>query len=518
MHVFRTLLFAIAVAAQPAADPAGVAAKVDGVFARYNHTDTPGCTVGVAQGGRTVLEKAYGMADLEHGIALATDSILEAGSVSKQFTAAAVLLLAEEGKLTLDDPVRKYIPELPDYGTSLTIRQMLNHTSGLRDWGAVAEIGGWPRTTRAYTHAHVLEILSRQKSLNYAPGAEYSYSNSGYNLAAILVSRVAGMPFAEFTREKIFEPMGMRSTSWRDDHQRIVRKRAVGYADQGRPVKTLMPFEFVHGNGGLLTTTADLLRWNENFTRRVVGGPGFVEAQLRRARLTGGREIHYAAGLMVESFRGEQEISHSGSTAGYRAWLARYPKHGLSVALLCNAASANPVALGHAVAGIFLPAGQGTESGEAMVEDASFAGRYRSRRNNTTRLVEAGAGGLKRVPGRTFERVGGGVVMRVTDSSGERVYDRVAAWRPGKAELEAMAGEYRSEEAEVTLKVFVEGQRLVAVRRPGTRLALTPRYEFGFETEELGSVRFLRNGSGEVTGMSLGSERVWDLRLERTTK
>ena len=161
-------------------------AQVDKVFARYAST-TPGCAVGVALDGRPMLQKAYGMADLEHNVPLAPDSIIEAGSVSKQFTAAAVLLLAREGKLSLDDPARKYLPELPDYGTPLTIRHMLTHTSGLRDWGSLYGIAGWPRTSRAYTHAHVLDILSRQKALNFTPGTDRSYSNSGYNLAAIIV-------------------------------------------------------------------------------------------------------------------------------------------------------------------------------------------------------------------------------------------------------------------------------------------------------------------------------------------
>src|SRR5262245_51352922 len=175
-------------AARQAASPV---AKVDATFAGWTKT-SPGCAVGVSQQGKIVLEKGYGMADLEHDVPIKADTIFEAGSVSKQFTAAAILLLARDGKLSLDNPARKYIPELPDYGTPLTIRHMLTHTSGLRDWGNVAAISGWPRTTRVHTHAHVLDIVSRQKSLNFPPGTRWSYSNTGYNLAAIIVSRVSG--------------------------------------------------------------------------------------------------------------------------------------------------------------------------------------------------------------------------------------------------------------------------------------------------------------------------------------
>ncbi len=256
------------------ADPS-IAAKVDQVFARWTD-QTPGCGVGVSIKGRSVLERAYGMADLEHAVKNAPDTIFEAGSVSKQFTAAAVLLLAREGMLSLDDPVRKHIPELPDYGVPLTIRHMLTHTSGLRDWGNVAGIAGWPRTTRVHTHAHVLDIVSRQRSLNFPPGTRYSYSNTGYNLAAIIVSRVSGESFAEFSQKRIFEPLGMTRTSWRDDYTRIVRGRAIAYSDGRDGFRLNMPFENVHGNGGLLTTVGDLLRWTANFAQPKVGDEGVV--------------------------------------------------------------------------------------------------------------------------------------------------------------------------------------------------------------------------------------------------
>src|SRR5687768_16691282 len=218
-HAFLTAVLASAAAASfafsQAATQAPPLAAVDAVFARWN-ASTPGCAVGVGVKGTSVLERAYGMADLERDVKNAPDTIFEAGSVSKQFTAAAVLLLARDGKLSIDDPVRKYVPELPDYGVPLTIRHMLTHTSGLRDLGSIAGIGGWPRTQRVHTHAHVLEIVSRQKALNFAPGTEWSYSSTGYNLAAIIVSRVNGQSCADFSREGIFKQLGMARVSWRD--------------------------------------------------------------------------------------------------------------------------------------------------------------------------------------------------------------------------------------------------------------------------------------------------------------
>ena len=183
------------------------------IFAGLNNS-TPGCAVGLAVRGTTVWRAAYGMADLERGVANTPETIFEAGSVAKQFTAMAILLLARDQRLSLDDPVRKHVPELPDYGAPLTIRHMLTHTSGLRDWGSVAAIGGWPRTTREYTHAEVLDIAARQKSLNFPPGTQWSYSNTGFNLAAIIVDRVSGMSFAEFSQRRIFAPVKLARVSF----------------------------------------------------------------------------------------------------------------------------------------------------------------------------------------------------------------------------------------------------------------------------------------------------------------
>src|SRR5215472_13015117 len=230
-------LLAAAATAQSLAPPPGAVEKVNKIFAQFARIDGPGCAVGVGQEGQQVLVASYGMADLEHSVSLTPASVFEPGSVTKQFTAAAVLLLAQDGKLSLDDPARKYFPELPDHANTITIRHLLNHTSGLRDWGEVAAVGGWPRGTRANSNANVLDITIRQKALNYPPGAEWSYTNTGYNLLAMLVGRVSGKSLAEFTRERIFLPLGMTSTEWRDDYQRIVHNRAMAYAQSGGIVR-----------------------------------------------------------------------------------------------------------------------------------------------------------------------------------------------------------------------------------------------------------------------------------------
>jgi CubicO group peptidase (beta-lactamase class C family) len=536
------ILLGQAVWAQKVSAPSSAAGDVDRIFAGYHHSDSPGCAVGATIDGATVLSAAYGMADLEHNVPLTPQSVFEAGSVSKQFTAGAVLLLVQQGKLSLDDPIRKYIPEVPAYEQPITIRNLINHTSGLRDWGSVEAIAGWPRTTRVYTHANVLEIVSRQRALNYPPGADYSYSNTGFNLAAMLVAKVSGKPFPQFTREAIFDPLDMSSTQWRDDFQRIVPNRSIAYSKDHGTLKMLMPFEDVYGNGGLLTTVGDLLRWNRNFTDAKVGGRSFVEAQHQQGRLNDGRTIAYAAGLMVLSWRGIREVSHSGSTAGYRAWLGRYPDLGLSVAVLCNVDSADATALGHQVADVYLDTALPKKPAPAFAHlDAaaleSKAGLYRSLRDHGALAIEVKGGGLQVAhrpivmmpvssnvfvsredgPRVEFESGPSGKVTRLrmyTELDEGDYYEKVEPAKPSDADMRMMTGDYSNDEAEVTLQVSLDHGALVIHRHPDTNIPLTPTYRDGFSSS-LGSIRFIRDAQGRVVEMSIGEGRVWDLRLSR---
>lgn len=512
--------------------------KVDAIFARWTAT-TPGCTVGVATGGKTVLTKAYGMADLERNVPNKADSIFEAGSVSKQFTAAAVMLLARDGKLSIDDPVRKYIPELPDYKTPLTIRHMLNHTSGLRDWGNVAAIEGWPRGSRVHTHAHVLEIAGRQKALNFAPGTRWSYSNSGYNLAAILVARVSGMSFAEFTRKRIFEPLGMTRTSWRDDHTRVVKDRAIAYSPAPGGFggfRTDMAFENVHGNGGLLTTVGDLLMWNENFEKHVVGDAAFAAEQQQPGRFNDKRAHGYAMGLFLETYKGLSEVSHGGATAGYRAFLARYPAQKVSVAVLCNAGNANPAQHAHSVADLYLaghlkpPSPPVSTHTLTAKEIEAVEGLYRNKTTGVPGRIVREKDGVRveRGPllaaqsgtrmstanGQSWEFDGRGTV-KVTDEYGTvDVWERVPPAKPTVAQLRQLAGKYASPEAEAAVTIAVEGESLVLKRRPDRTGKLTPIYADAFSGPG-GLMIFRRDKAGRVTSFSIVQDRVWDLRFTR---
>ena len=465
-RAFLVVTLLAAPAAAPAQQPADLTGPVDAVFARWSSDQSAGCAAAVSREGRPVLARAYGMADLEHGVPNTPSTIFEAGSVSKQFTAAAIILLALDGRLELDDDVRRYVPELPDYGHTITIRHLLTHTSGLRDWGSVAAIGGWGRGDRTHTHDHVIDILSRQRALNFTPGAEYSYSNSGYNLLAVIVDRVSGMPFAEFSRTRIFEPLGLTDTQWRDDYRRIVEGRSSAYAMRNGSWLIDRPIENVHGNGGLLTTVNDLLKWNDALAAGTLGGQAFVDMMHQQGVLNDGSAIAYASGLFVGTLDDAPEISHTGSTAGYRAFLARYPDQGVGVAVLCNAGNVNPGQVGRAISRLALH---------------------------------------------------GGTAAAVATSATSPPQRRQPPERPvvPQAELERFAGRYYSPDVETTLDVVVDGDDLVILRRPADRITMEPIAEDLFSAGQLGRVRFIRGSDGAVSQLSVQQARVYDLRFDR---
>jgi CubicO group peptidase (beta-lactamase class C family) len=467
--------------------------KVDAVFAKYS-ASTPGCAVGVATGGAPVLARGFGMADLEHGVAIGPETIFEAGSVSKQFTAAAVMLLARDGKLSLDDQVRTYVPELPDYGSPLTIRHMLNHTSGLRDWGSVAAIGGSPRGSHAYTHAHVLEIVSRQKALNFAPGTRWSYSNTGFNLAAIIVERVSGLSFQEFTRTRLFQPVGMIHTSWRDDYTRIVKGRAQAYEERDGAYHIDMPFENVYGNGGLLTTVGDLLKWNQHYDAPA-GDSAMTAEQQTPGRFNDGRPHGYGLGLFIGTYKGLHEVSHSGSTGGYSAFLTRFPEQRVSVAVLCNASGAPATEYAHQVAELYLgdrlkPSGAKATHTLTSGELDAFAGLWKDDTTGLPFTIAREQDGL--VIFRTVKLFASSPTRVVTEEGRDELrlddhglrhtdpYGTVESLTRAKPaqytdeQLSAFVGTYASDEAETVLTAAIEDHALVLKRRPATTIKLTP--------------------------------------------
>ena len=508
-------------------------ADVDRVFASFN-THTPGCAVGVSQGGKVELRAGYGMADLERSVPITAGTVFESGSVAKQFTAMALLLLEQQGKISLDDPLRKYLPELPDYGAPLTIRHVLSHLSGLREWRLMATFAGIPEGTYVLNNQDLLRLASMQRALNYDPGTAYSYTNTGFNISTSLIERALGngKTFQDFTRENIFEPLGMTHTRWRDDFRTVVPGRALAYTAANGGFKQDTPVENIIGAGGMLSTVGDWLLWNENFTNMKVGGAEIVKAQQTQAKLASGRTISYAKGLVVDTFEGIREVQHGGSTGGYRTWIARYPDKAVSIAVMCNSAQADAMRLGRETARLWTGSVAPAKAAPVTVDPAELqklTGMYRKVRDNTvievsvkdgklslegrTQLVAAGPGTFT-AGERQF--VFSGDRLRENSADGETAYERVDPAHPTASDLAVLAGEYQSPETGVPVTVAVKGADLMLTIGSGAPIRLRPTFRDGFMMQGRGaSIRFLRDGSGNVTGFRAGDDRAWDVRFTR---
>jgi CubicO group peptidase (beta-lactamase class C family) len=537
------LRFAPVFAAVPltlGAQQSDLPARIDRVFARFDRS-TPGCAVGLGRDGRPLYTQGYGSANLEYRIPLTDSSVMESGSVAKQFTAASLVLLQQDGKLSIDDDIRKYLPEVPDFGRTITIRNLLTHTSGLRDqWGLLGIEGRGPGT-QVHSLATTLDLVVHQKMLNFPPGSEYLYSNTGYALAAIIIQRVSGQSLQAFTQERLFGPLGMTHTQWRDDYTRVVPNRATAYEPvAGGGYRQDMPFTNMVGNGGVLSTMSDLLKWNENLDRPSVGGPTFTSTLETRMQLTSGRTIPYALGLINGEYDGVREVSHSGSTAGYRTFLARYPEQHVSVAVWCSNASANPTSLAHQVVDLVLPKPPraAVQAGAADVhltaaELATFAGVYRDAHTEHVITLHGGGAGLTTTGATAFVPVGAarfrtgtstveflkpGATRRfvlVSAGGDSSWYDQVTP-APAVVPTGDYVGRYVSDELDVQLDVIARDGKLFIHRRPDDTIELRPTYVDAFQGTGVGSIRFERAARGAIDGFSIYAGRVLDVRFRRT--
>lgn len=542
-YVFLMIALASSALFAQVPDQAKVVAGADRAVekaAKLSPASAPGCAVGISLSGRPVYEKAFGMAEIEHAIPNTPQTIFESGSVAKQFTAAAIILLSLEGKLGLDDAVKKYIPELPDYGAPLTIRHLLNHTGGVRDWGAVLELTGFGRGDRVISQALAMDVITHQKGLDFTPGAEYSYSNSGYTLASTIVERVSKQSLPAFTEERFFKPLGMTHTSWRDDYQRLIPGRAQAYTGAlSGPWRLLMPFMNVYGNGGMLTTVGDWLKWNAMLDSRSMGAP-LVDALETTGVLNDGRKITYALGVVVTKDHGHRKVAHGGSTAGYQTFLSRYPDLKLSIAVMCNGSSRNPAnverEIFNEIAGPF-PAPTPPGTIELKSEELQkYVALWRNEKTHMPErtVIESGtlrlAGQFPLRPLRDGSFLGGSSRIRFqmgTDGkpvsfetdSGETVNRYVAEtqWMATPDELKSFAGVWHSDEADASFTIAVENGQAFFVQRPNTRQPLRPQYKDHFSIG-IGSGQIIwatRDSGGRITKLHVGAGRMRDMPFER---
>lgn len=559
-HVARVALFLAGAntlnAQQPL--PASMTRRIDSVFAAYDNRTSPGCAVAVVRDSKTVFEKGYGMSDFQHAVPITPTSIFHVASISKQFTAMAIVLLAQDGKLSLDDDIRKHLPEVPDFGRLITIRHLIHHTSGLRDQWSLLAMSGW-RPDDPKSQADILWLVSKQRALNFDPGAEHLYSNTGYTLLAVIVQRVSGRTFREFTTERIFAPLGMTSTHFHDDHAMIVPGRTSAYVprgNSGRGGAALRVEDYaisipVFDNAGatsLFTTVQDMAKWDANFLSPKVGDARTIEQMQQRGKLKDGTEIPYAFALSHGRLRGLPTIGHDGADAGYRAAYIRFPEQRSAFVTLCNLANSNPNVLNRDVASIVLGdlmapiAAPSANTAQAVTEVPidpqvlrGFAGIYLDRatesvadpvfRDSTKSLHAGSAPNAPRpvhVGNNEFvlpQQGTPGMRYRFgtnTLSNGTTTMERVAPAVPARAALAEFAGTYYSDELDVEWKVTVARDSVLAIARRRTTPDQPIRivYADGF-TGGVGSVRFTRNREGRVDGFLLTAGRIRHIRFER---
>jgi CubicO group peptidase (beta-lactamase class C family) len=531
------------------ADRASIEARVDQLFARWQTPDSPGCSVGVSRGGATVLERGYGRASLELGVPISPESVFHVASVTKQFTAMSILLLARDGRLSLDDDVRRHLPEWAG-PAGVTIRHLLTHTAGLRDVFLLIELAS-PETSRP-VQDQLVGLLVRQRGLSDEPGRRYVYNNGGYVLLAEIVKRVSGQSLRAFADDRIFRPLGMRQSHLHDDVAEIVTKLATGYTRGGDgALRVARQTGGLVGNGGLFTTAGDLLRWERNFAEPRVGDASIIASMETPPALPGGETTVYGLGLQMERHGGRRTVGHGGGDQGVSAYVVRYPDDDLAVAVLCNFDEIDSIELAHGVADLYLGAVSGpadAAAGEAATTQMSSAdlaaneGLYRDPTDEALLRIFMRDGTLHGSPGAgadggwpivplganrfripttpiTLEFDAGAGGARTLRIIGERptpaVLERVASYSPSAAELASVAGDYRSEELATTYALRIRDGALIADVPGRASIALQPIRPDTFAGSLVGAITFGRDRDGQVTGFTVHAYAARGLRFER---
>jgi len=533
------------------------ATRVDSIFRAFDRTDSPGCALGVYQDGAIRYARGYGMASLEHSVPLSPRSVLDVGSISKQFTAMSMLILEKEGKLSLDDPIRKYFPEMPAYADHITWRRALSQTSGLRDLWTM-----WGQTGRTFAGDTVdaLNVIVHSAEPNYTPGERYLYTNTGWILAAQAVYRLTGKTLAQFAEEKIFGPLGMRDTRFLSDRYAIIPNLAESYGPRtGGGGFRIVRSEYdgaIQGPGGIHTTVEDFGRWLNNYDAATVGGRDIIQTMTTPTKLnngspaTSGPGMAYAIGLTVGTLRGLRVVAHGGSWGGFRGHFLRFPDQRFAVATFCNLTTSGPDSLAAKVAAIYL--GDRMQPDTVAAWTIALAGQPRVATSAATlrnlagvwRNIERGEVRRTRVKGDTLVSAGDPPTVYVPLGGGRFRSERTEIHFEGGpangaptrmmvrtptdtvtfvradtvvldvAKLAEYAGDYRSDEAEVTQTWRVEKGQLVVYagyRRLGI---LEPTYKDGF-TRGGSVIDVMRDAKGRITGYVVESGRVRHLRFTR---
>lgn len=524
--------------------------QVDELFTVWDNKETPGAAVAVVKNGAVVYKKGYGMSNLEYDIPIVPSTIFHIASVSKQFTVFSILLLESEGKLSLDDDIREYIPEVPDFGKTITLRHLASHTSGLRDQWNLLAMAGW-RLDDVITKEHVLKLISKQQALNFDPGEEYMYCNTGFTLLAEVVARVSGVSFAVFTDERIFNPLGMANTLFYDDHEKIVKNRAYSYySDSSGYKKSVLSYANV-GATSLFTTVEDLSLWALNFSSPKIGSPELFTEMNTPAVLNNGKKIGGALGQFVGKYKGLNEIQHGGADAGYRSYLTRFPDQNFSVVVFSNDASFGSGSMAHKITDIYLRdliktkpkndvAASGNVNDKITLDQKtkkSYLGDYELQPGFIISITEdsgqllAQATGQQKVTlialsqtkfkiaeveaeitfnptedekAESFKLEQGGQIMNAP---------RIIAFDKSSVDLSLFTGRFYSEELSTEYEFMIEGDKLIARHSRHSDIALDPIKKDMFSGSEwfFSRIEFIRDSDDKISGCKVSSGRVRNL-------
>ena len=539
--LFKTisfLLLSVNLFAQQKAD--SLQLKIDAIFKQYNRSTSPGCAISIIQNGAVIFEKGYGMANLEYDIPITSTTVFDIASVSKQFTGLAISTLIQEGKVKLDDDIRTYLPEVPQFKKTITIRHLLHHTSGLRDWPEALHAAGW-RWDEVFSFNDIMRLVKNQKELDFEPGERYSYSNTGYNLLAALVEKVSGQSFSHWTDEHIFKPLHMDASRFQDDYARLVKNLAYSYSPKGTEFVKSPGALTAYGSSSLFTTVADLSKWVLHFDKQVALKNPVYTTMLTQGTLNNGKTVPYGYGLGTGKDRGLTTISHTGGWDGYRTIITNYPDEKLSIILLSNSSDFTVGRYSSEVAGVLLPTKLKSNANPVNnlktaptvqinpVLASKYAGVYQLGPGWAVtvsleggRLMVQSTGESKYTTEAKSDSViwidaYGASMTFVADKNGEvnllkyRTIEakRITPLLADPNEFPLFTGTYYSPELETDYKVDLAGGSLKMhhMRLGDFDLGVDPT-ELNQFSSAIGSIRFVRDERKKVTGFMLSGSRI----------
>lgn len=517
--------------------------KIDSLFQQWDNDYSPGAAVSVLKDGDIIFKKGYGMANLEYDIPVGPSTIFHIASESKQFTAYCIVLLAQQGKLSLDDDIRKYLPDVPDFGRKITIRNLIYHTSGLRDQWQLLAISG-TRLDDVITQDHILKLVKSQKRLNFDPGERQLYCNTGYTLLAEIVKKVSGQSLREFAEKEIFQPLGMKDTHFHDNYKEIVRNRAYSY-DQKDSISfenSVLSYSTV-GATSLFTTVEDEAKWLNNYFTAQIGDRDAIEQMYERAILNSGDTINYAFGLVIDEYKGWKRIGHGGGDAGFRTFAVRFPEKNLGITVFSNLGSFDTYGMSMKIADIFLEDTSFVKEKSVIKDsiiidtklDKGYFGKYYSEEGLLCELIDSTKPYLKfswemeemiPVTDSTF-RIFGRVILKFSKklsdsfevySNGEK--DILRKYKPAvlsKTDKVDYLGTYESDEVHTQYEISIQGDDLILSHNKYEDVKLTPvtMNQFSCPHWWMSNLIFHRDKNGKITGFEINCERVLHLYFEK---